>query len=287
MKEAARWRDPGLGPARDVELPGATIRVHERGSGPAIVLVHGLLVNANLWRKVVPLLSGELRCLTLDLPLGSHLIPAPKLEMDLPGVAALIGDALEALGLEDATLAANDTGGAIAQVLATTRPERIGRLALTSCDSFDNFLPPMFKPLTVAARVPGAIAAIAATLRPRPARRLPPAYGWLSRSVPEPAVSDSYVLPVATDAAVRADVRRFLAAVDSRHTVEAAARLPGFTKPTLIAWSRDDRFFPTEHAERLARLLPDARLEWIDDAYTFSMEDQPERLAGLLRDFAA
>ena len=47
----------------------------EAGSGPPIVFVHGLLVNANLWRKVVAKLSPDFRCIALDLPLGSHLTP--------------------------------------------------------------------------------------------------------------------------------------------------------------------------------------------------------------------
>jgi pimeloyl-ACP methyl ester carboxylesterase len=282
----AAWRDPELGPARELELSSATIRVHECGSGHPIVFVHGLLVNANLWRKVVPKLAGDYRCICLDLPLGSHTIPAPRQDMTLPGLAALIAEALEALELTDATVVANDTGGAITQVLITTRPERIGSVVLTSCDCFDNFLPAIFKPLVAGARLPGFMGLIATSLRPRIARRLPLAYGWLSKKVPEPQANDSYVLPVASDGALRADVRRTLMGVDSRYTEEAATKLSAFAKPVLIAWSREDRFFPTAHAERLAGLFPDARLEWIDDAYTFSAEDQPERLAELIGSFA-
>ena len=73
--------------------------------------------------------------------------------------------------------------------------------------------------------------------------------------------------------------------VDKRYTNEAADKLGGFDKPALIAWSREDRFFKPEHAERLAQDLPKARLEWIDDARTFSMEDNPERVAELIAGF--
>jgi pimeloyl-ACP methyl ester carboxylesterase len=284
--ERASWRSPALGEARSIELPTCTLRYHERGVGDPMVFVHGLLVNANLWRKVVPALAPDFRCIALDLPLGSHLDPAPGAEMTLIGVADLIADALEALDLDRVTLVANDTGGAIAQVLVTRRPERIGRLVLTSCDAFDNFLPPMFMPLAKAARVPGLLLEVATALRLRPLRRLPMAFGWLSKRPVEAEASDSYVLPVATIAGVRADARRFLRAVDSRYTIEAAQRLPAFDRPVLLAWSREDRFFPPSDAERLAELLPDSRLEWIDDAYTFSMEDQPERLAELVSAFA-
>ena len=74
---------------------------------------------------------------------------------------------------------------------------------------------------------------------------------------------------------MRRDLARFFAGLDPRHTLEAAERLPAFDRPALIAWSREDRFFPRSHAERLAELLPQGRLEWIDDARTFSPEDQP------------
>jgi pimeloyl-ACP methyl ester carboxylesterase len=285
MKERAVWRDPALGPPRELETPNATIKVHERGSGEPIVLIHGLLSNANLWRKLVPLLAPDFRVITLDLPLGAHTIPAPRVQMDLAGMAGVIADALEALELEAATVVANDTGGAVTQALVTTRPERIGRLVLTSCDCFDNYLPPTFMPLVKMAAIPGALLEIATMLRLRPARRLPMAFGWLSKSVPEAAVTDTYVLPMATDKAIRSDVKRFLKGVDKRLTVELAEKLPGFDRPTLIAWSREDRFFKPEHAEKLAALFPDSRLEWIEDAYTFSMEDQPERLAELVGAF--
>ena len=70
---SADWRSPDLGPARTLDLGGdRRIRAHVTGEGPAIVFVHGALVNANLWRKVVPRLDGFKR-VALDLPLGSHL----------------------------------------------------------------------------------------------------------------------------------------------------------------------------------------------------------------------
>src|SRR5438094_6339177 len=69
---AQAWRSPLLGERRAIDLPQGTIEYFERGRGPTLVLVHGWLVNANLWRKVVDALHGDFRCLTLDLPLGSH-----------------------------------------------------------------------------------------------------------------------------------------------------------------------------------------------------------------------
>jgi pimeloyl-ACP methyl ester carboxylesterase len=284
---SADWRSPDLGPARTLDL-GADrrIRAHVTGDGPAIVFVHGALVNANLWRRVVPRLDGYTR-VTLDLPLGSHVEPMPK-DADLtpPALAGLIADSIESLGLDGVTLVGNDTGGALTQLVATRRPERIGAIVLTSCDAFDNFPPRFFRILFAPAKLPGTIPLAFGGLRLRPLRRLPIAYGWLSNEASEPEVSDSYVLPVLTRGAIRRDVRKLLRGLDPAYTLDAAAKLAKWDRPALIAWSQNDRFFPTEHAERLATLIPGARLEWIEGARTFSAEDAPERLASAIADFA-
>jgi len=280
------FRSPDLGPARELDLGGGRrIRAHVTGDGPAIVFVHGALVNANLWRKVVPRLNGFTR-VTLDLPLGSHLEPMPK-EADLspPALAGLIADSLEALGLDRVTLVGNDTGGALTQLVATRRPERVGAIVLTSCDAFESFPPRFFEIVLAPAKIPGAIPIAFGSLRIRPLRRLPIAYGWLSNAAPEREVEDSYVLPVLTRGAIRRDVRKVLSGFDSSYTLDAAAKLASWDKPALIAWSANDRFFPTEHAERLAKLIPGARLEWIEGARTFSAEDAPERLSSVIAEF--
>ena len=77
-----------------------------------------------------------------------------------------------------------------------------------------------------------------------------------------------------------------LKALRSRYTQEAAEKLPQLQVPALMVWTAKDRFFPREHAERLAELIPGARLEWIEGARTFSPEDAPERLASLIAEFA-
>jgi pimeloyl-ACP methyl ester carboxylesterase len=103
----------------------------------------------------------------------------------------------------------------------------------------------------------------------------------------EPAAADSYALPAITSAGVRRDLAKFVAGMDSSHTLEAADKLPAFDKPAVVAWSREDKFFPERDGERLAELLPQGRLEWIDDTRTFSPEDQPARVAELVASVSA
>ena len=284
--DAGTWRSEALGESATLHLRQGPLRYHEAGSGPPVVFIHGVLVNANLWRKVVAELPTDLRCVALDLPLGAHLAPMPP-DADLtpPAVADLIADAIEELGLDDVTLVGNDTGGALCQLVVTRRPERIGRLVLTSCDAFDNFPPKVMRPMMPVLTLPGALRVLYAPLRLAALRRRMLTMIRATKRPVEPEAVDSYTFPGLRSAAVRRDTRKLLAGADRRQTLEAGERLRGFDRPALIAWSREDRFFPTRYASRLAQALPDSRLEWIEDSYTFSPEDQPARVAELIAAF--
>jgi pimeloyl-ACP methyl ester carboxylesterase len=269
-----------------IDLPQGTIRYRDAGTGPPLVFIHGLLVNGSLWRKVTPMLEGDFRCLVPDWPLGSHPRPmGPTADSSPRGVAHLIADFLDALDLDEVTLVANDTGGAIAQLLVTERPARVARLVLTPCDAYENFLPPAFRPMQWAARVPGLLTAAVQVTRAPAARRSMLGYGMLTKRAIPDEVTDAWVRPFLTERGIRRDTTRFLRAIDSRDTLAAAEKLRDFDRPTLIAWAPEDRFFKLRFAERLAATIPDARLERIEDSLTFVPEDQPARLAELIRDF--
>jgi len=286
VREKATWRDPALGVARELDLPQGRLRCFEAGTGSPIVFAHGLLVNANLWRKVVARLSPEFRCIALDLPLGSHLLAMPEhADLTPHGLADVIADAIEALELEEVTVVGNDTGGALCQIVATRRPERIGRLVLTSCDYRDNFPPPMFRYFKPAAAIPGAMKLLMLPMRLRAPRRLPIAFGWLVKRPIDRRGEDSYLLANMKIPGIAHDLRRVIKGLDTRYTNEAADRLREFDKPALIAWSREDRFFKPAHAQQLAQDLPNARLEWIEHARSLSPEDEPTRLAELIAAF--
>jgi pimeloyl-ACP methyl ester carboxylesterase len=275
-------------PVREARLEQGTIRYRELGSGEPILLVHGLLVNGELWREVAPRLARDFRVIVPDWPLGSQEL-AMKAGTDLSplGLAAIVADFMSELDLRGVTLVGNDTGGAICQLVAVHHPERLARLVLTPCDAYENFLPPMFRPLQALARIPGAVFAIAQSLRPRPARRLPFAFGWLSkRGIPD-ELSDAWLAPALSSAAIRREIASVLKGIDSRYTLAAAERFGDFDKPVLIAWAPEDRFFKQRYAERLAAAFPNARLESIEDSYTFVPIDQPERTAELVAAFAA
>jgi pimeloyl-ACP methyl ester carboxylesterase len=282
-------RSEALGERREVALPQGTIRYRERGSGEPIVLVHGVLVNGDLWREVVPRLADAgYRCIVPDLPLGAHELPLRE-DADLtpPGLARLIVDFADALDLSSPTIVANDTGGALTQIAAANHGERLGRVVLTSCDAFEHFFPTMFKYLAPLTRVPGGLSLLARAAKLRAVRRAPNAFGWLMHKDPPQEVLDGWTEPLRTNRGVRRDATKVLRGVHRRHTLEAAEKLDSFDKPVLIAWAADDKFFPLGDAQRLESILPNARLVTIQDSYSFVPEDQPEELARLIAEFLA
>jgi pimeloyl-ACP methyl ester carboxylesterase len=259
------------------------------GAADAVVLLHGLLVDGGLWDGVVERLDR--RCVVPELPLGCHKQPLPAdAERTAQGVARMVAELLEHLDLRDVTLVGNDTGGAIAQLVAADHGERVGRVVLTPCDTYDDFLPAIFRPLQWAARVPGGLTAALWQVRVvPPLRRLPFAFG---RLIKRPAPHRAWIERcldafLKGDRGVRRDAARFTAAIDPRVTREVAERLKRFDKPVLVAWAPEDKSFKLANAERLVADLPNARLERIEDSYTFTPLDQPDRTAALISAFAA
>ena len=269
----------------EVQLPQGTIRYRELGEGPPLVFVHGYLVDSRLWDKAAQELSSGHRCILPDWPMGSHVLPmGPDADLSPYGFADLIDGFLAALDLDDVTIVGNDSGGAMCQVLATRRPERIGRLVLTNCDTYDQFPPGIFKLLPPLVKLPGAQAVASIPFRIGALRRA--SFAPFAKKKIDPALIDSWFASQA-DAAIRRDTVKYTVDMNKRYTLEAAAKLTGFDRPTLIAWGADDSVFKLENAQRLARTIPDARLETIPDAKTFVSLDQPQRLAELIGAFVA
>lgn len=281
-------RSEQLGKTGEVAVSGGKVRYRERGEGPPVLFLHGVLVNGDLWREVVPRVAAAgFRCITPDLPIGGHELAMDEgADLSPPGLARLIVDVIDGLGLEHPMLVANDTGGALTQIAMANNGDKLGPVVLTSCDAFDNFFPPLFKYLSLTAKLPGAVPMLAQTMRFKPLLRLPIAFGWLmTKSAPD-EIMESWMAPLRENAGVRRDVTKALQGVDKKYTLAAAEKLGGFQQPVLLAWADDDRVFPRKDAERLAEILPNARVEVVRDSRVFVPEDQPDRLAELIVDFA-
>ena len=269
-----------------IALSDGTIHYDEVGpaDGRPIVFVHGYLMGRELWAGLAERLATRgLRAIAPTWPLGAH--PEPVSDPTVPGVVRTIAEFLDALGLEDVVLVGNDTGGALCQMVAVDHPERLGAVILTNCDAFENFPPSFFKALVQAAKMPAAFKAGLAPLRAAAVRRSPVGYGLLSHHDVD-HLAEPWVRNVLDNDAILENVRVLTTTLRKEHTLDAARRLSGFDRPVLLAWAEDDRLFPLADAQRLAGLLPDARVETIAGSRTFSMIDQPDRLAALVADFA-
>ncbi len=140
-----------------VELSAGTIEYEDTGgSKPVVVLVHGVLMDSSVWRNVIAELATDHRCVAPTLPLGAHPHPMRAgADLSLEGLPHLLAEFLERLDVSDVTLVVNDWGGPL--VLVADRPERIGRLVVTSCEAFNNIPPGLpGRAAMVAALLPGS-----------------------------------------------------------------------------------------------------------------------------------
>jgi pimeloyl-ACP methyl ester carboxylesterase len=271
----------------EVELSAGTIEYEAAGSGPTLVLLHGLAMDGSLWRNVVADLERDHRCVVPTLPLGSHRRPMrPEADLSFGGHVRLIAEFLERLDLSDVTLVQSDMG--FAQSLAAERPERLGRLVLLSCEAFDNYPPGLpGRILGLAARLPGGLNALVQPLRFRPLRRSPMALGRMAKRPIPHDVTDAWLRPLFKQRQIRRDLVKYVRAAiaDRRVMLAASEGVASFDRPALVVWATEDRVMPLEHGRRLADLLPQGRLVEIADSYTLIPEDQPGELAQTIRRF--
>ncbi|MGI9600654.1 MAG: alpha/beta fold hydrolase [Acidimicrobiales bacterium] len=276
------WPDP-----EQASTHLGTLEYRDIGDGPVLVLLHLILAAGDHWDQVVDRLADRYRCIMPDLPMGGHRVPARAgADLSAPGMARAVAELLDQLDVDDVTLIGNDTGGAIAQIVAADHNNRVGRLVLTDCDMYDQFPPGVFAYFKLIGAIPGGVWLLAHTLRLRAIWRLPIAFGWLTHRV-DGAKVERWSSALRANPEVRRDARSVIKAIDTRHTNDAAAKLRTAGVPLLLAWGADDRAFSRANAERMATEVPGARLEIIEGSKAFVCWDQPDRLAELIDGFVA
>jgi pimeloyl-ACP methyl ester carboxylesterase len=264
-----------------IELSAGPVEYTDSGgSGPVLVLLHGLMMDATLSDEVIADLSAGYRCVAPTLPLGAHRrAMRADADLSLPGVARLVTEFLDRLDLQEVTLIGNDTGGALVQLIMVGDAERVARAVLVSCDAFDNFPPGLTgRALVLSGKLPPALFGLfMQQMRVRPVRRTPIAFGWLTRRGDE--TTARWLRPVLTQPEIRRDTVRALRAMagSRRLLLETADRLTSFERPALVVWAAEDRVMPPGHGRRLAGLLPSGRLVEVADSYTLVPLDQPAR----------
>ncbi|MCM6772585.1 alpha/beta hydrolase [Nocardia sp. CDC159] len=265
---------------RLVELSAGPIEYLDSGDGPPLVFLHGAMKDAEVWREVVARLDGAYRCIRPTMPLGAHRLPMhPDADLSVAGLAALVGEFLDALEVSDVTLIQNHWGAAQI-MLADGHGDRLGRLVLSACEAFDNYPPGVPARLFArAARLPGLLTALGTALRGSRFRRRYAA-GDATVAHPLPAdLADRWLLRF-TDPAIRRDLAKVLRATYSpADKARWAAAAEHFTGPVLVVWASQDRLMPRDHGPRLAASFPRAELVEVEDSGTCIPLDRPEEFA--------
>ena len=237
----------------------AFVDVGDAGA-PAALFVHGVLVNADLWRNVIFDVADLRRCVAVDLPAhGASPAGSDAADLSLTGLAAMLDGLCAVLGLEQVDVVANDTGGAVAQVFAACYPARVRTLTLTNCDVHDNFPPEPFKPFVELAHtgefgpLVAAMAGDLALARSETGLGM----GYVGAAQLSDEVIASYLEPFVADQGK--GLERILTSASADELMGVEPLLAQLPAPAQVAWGTADVFFGPEWAERLPRADPQRR----------------------------
>jgi pimeloyl-ACP methyl ester carboxylesterase len=279
---------------RFVHVGTTRVAYHDDGKGPPVLLLDGCPFSSFVWRKVIPVLAEEHRCLAPDLLGLGDTETQPDADWSLPAQEAMILGFLDALGVQRATVIGHDHGGAVAQLLAAHHPDRVDRLVLCNAEAYDNWPSGDERPIVALTQLPLAGSIVLRLAGTRRLHRLLLSVGHAvkNKRVLDDELIDGYVRANASDAHRRAKTARFLAGqldpANNRCTGDAVEGLRRFDHPTLLLWAADDPHFSPTWAERLRHdLLGPVTMEVLADTGHLLMEERPNEVADHIERFLA
>lgn len=264
------------------EADALKIRFWSAGSGPALVLVHGLLGYSFNWRRVIPVLANQSEVFVPDMPGAGFSECRPGLDFRLAGAAKRLLAFMEAAGIGSCDLVGSSYGGSTALMLAGLVPSRIRSLVLVSPAN----------PWSRIGRKRLALLAnpVIARIFPTLARTARPVHKYLVRrmwgdpSLVSNETVDGYIRPLIRPGVFEHAVK----IVQTWHTdmKEFEAALPKVAGiPTMLIWGGKDRVVDLRSAEIIARRLPGARLAVIHGSGHLPYEENPQEFGRLLCEF--
>jgi pimeloyl-ACP methyl ester carboxylesterase len=271
---------------KETELHGHRVAFRAAGSGPVIVLVHGITSTSATWERVMPALAKRFTVIAPDL-LGHGGSAKPRGDYSLGAYASGIRDLVTVLGHERATFVGHSLGGGVAMQLAYQFPERCERLVLIDSGGLGSEVNMLLRSATL----PGAefvLPLLASEPLLNVGRGVGSVFGRLG-------------LRVHTDIAEMARGHASLADPDARaafvHTLRtivdpAGQRVSANDRlyladgvPFLIMWGQRDRIIPMAHAHATHERVPSSRLEIFENAGHFPHVDDPQRFIEVLTEF--
>src|SRR6202142_1068640 len=268
-----------------IELHGQRYTYRAAGSGPLVVLLHGIAGSSATWERVIPRLSSHYRVIAPDL-LGHGESPKPRGDYSLGAYANLIRDLLNALGEERGTIVGHSLGGGVAMQFAYQYPERCERLVLISSGGLGREVHAILR----AAVLPGAEVvlpwlSVAAT---RSIGTMVKTFGRFGfRESADLAETWRSFVSLEDPQARRAFLHTVRGIIDlGGQRVNATDKLHVTAGlPTLIVWGEQDPLIPVDHAYRVHEHIPGSRLEIFPGAGHYPYLDDPELFAAIFLDF--
>jgi pimeloyl-ACP methyl ester carboxylesterase len=273
---------------RELRLHGHPVAYYAAGSGPVVLLIHGITSSADAWEAVMPALAEAHTVIAPDL-LGHGGSAKPRGDYSLGAYASGLRDLLAALGHPRATVVGHSMGGGIAMKLAYQFPERVERLALVSSGGLGR---EVGLPLR-AATLPGAEWVLPLLTRRGPRDALGVASGLLRlaglRTRADERGTARGLASLSDPEARRAFLHTARSILDpSGQRVSATDRLYlAEGMPTLIVWGERDPTIPATHGIAAHAAIPHSRLELFPDAGHYPFDEDPERFAAVVSDFVA
>ncbi len=269
-----------------MELHGRRTVYRIAGSGPPVVLVHGMLNSSSHWQSVALSLADNYTVIAPDL-IGHGDSAAPRGDYSLGAHAASIRDLLTAMGIERATIVGHSLGGGVAMQFFYQFPARVERLVLISSGGLGHEVSPMLR----TAALPGMSGALSLAAHPRLLAAMWDAGKRLrARGVRHGAYVQAVaraLRPLERPQAREAFLQTLRAVIDVRgQRVSATDRLYLLeSMPTLIVWGERDNTIPLRHGREAHEAIPHSRFSTLPRAAHFPHLEDPQALAGVLREF--
>ena len=276
---------------KGLEVQYLTIHGHKRafvkaGTGPALLLLHGLGCDHTTWHPVIASLARRYTVIAPDL-LGHGRSDKPRADYSVGGYANGMRDLLTVLGIDKATVVGHSFGGGVAMQFAYQFPERTERMVLVAPGGIGREVTPAIRAISLPgfqlamgiATMPGLLQATKIGLRSLAATRVSHV-----RDLDEVAEIVQHLSDRRARAAITHVVR---AVVDWRGQVVTMADRAYLTHamPMCVIWGTDDHVIPAKHAELAKQIAPEATVEVIPNAGHFPHKDHPQRFVKILNDF--
>jgi pimeloyl-ACP methyl ester carboxylesterase len=285
--EAAGDRPPGPeAEGESILLHGQRVTFRSAGSGPALLLLHGVAGSGHTWDEVIPWLAEDHTVIAPDL-LGHGGSAKPRGDYSLGAYASGARDLLSALGHDSATVVGHSLGGGIAMQFVYQFPERVERLALVSSGGLGREVSLLLRaaalpgaewvlPVLAGARLDAAGAAVGRLLG-RVGLRPGSDLDEIARGIASLSDGEARQAFLHT---VRSVVDTGGQRVDATDRLYLAAGVP-----TLLIWGDGDRIIPVAHGRAAHERMPGSRLEVFEGAGHFPHRDDPYRFVSTLREF--